>query len=58
MEALGLRRKEQTQPSAVAAQLETAAHRLEQAQENLARLQLMMEDTGWDAITGSAKNDF
>jgi len=58
MESLGLRRKETAEPTVAAWRLEDAAYRLETANENLARLQLMYEDTGWESLTSASRTEF
>ena len=57
MEALGLRSKT-TEPTVAAWRLEDAAYRLETANENLARLQLMYEDAGWESLTATGRTEF
>lgn len=57
MESLGLR-KPASEPTVAAWRLEDAAYRLETANESLARLQLMYEDNGWEALSASGRTDF
>lgn len=56
METLGLRKT--TEPTVEAWRLEDAAYRLETANENLARLQLMYEDSGWESLTAAGRTEF
>ena len=57
MESLGLRKKT-SEPTVAAWRLEDAAYRLDTANESLARLQLMYEDNGWEALSASGRTDF
>jgi hypothetical protein len=58
MEALGLKKATEQEPTVEAWRLEDAAYRLETAKENLARLQLMYEDTGWESLTTIGQREF
>ncbi|MGC0237288.1 hypothetical protein [Arthrobacter sp. SD76] len=60
LESLGLRKPAtETEPrTPEGLRLEDVAHRLETAQENLARLQLMYEDAGWESVTSMGRTDF
>ncbi|WP_275779686.1 hypothetical protein [Paenarthrobacter sp. Y-19] len=58
MEALGLKKAAEQEPTVEAWRLEDAAYRLETANENLARLQLMYEDAGWESLTAVGQREF
>jgi len=58
LESLGLRKPQTQEPTVEAWRLEDAAYRLETTKENLARLQLMYEDSGWESLTAAGRTDF
>lgn len=58
LESLGLRKTSTEVATVEAWRLEDAAYRLETANENLARLQLMYEDTGWESLTAASRTEF
>ncbi|XAZ30662.1 hypothetical protein AAHB34_16075 [Paenarthrobacter ureafaciens] len=58
MEALGFKKATEQEPTVEAWRLEDAAYRLDEAKENLARLQLMYEDTGWESLTAIGQREF
>lgn len=58
LESLGLRKPANEVQTVEAWRLEDAAYRLETAQENLARLQLMYEDAGWESLTSIGRTEF
>jgi hypothetical protein len=57
LESLGIR-KQSPEKMVEAWRLEDAAYRLDTATENLARLQLMYEDGGWEAVTAAGRTEF
>lgn len=58
MEALGFKKPAAEVATVEAWRLEDAAHRLDTANENLARLQLMYEDQGWESLTNAGRTEF
>jgi hypothetical protein len=58
MESLGLRKPQPQEKMTEAWRLEDAAYRLDTATENLARLQLMYEDGGWESLTAVGRTEF
>lgn len=58
LESLGLRKSSNEVATVEAWRLEDAAYRLDTANENLARLQLMYEDTGWESLTAAGRTEF
>jgi hypothetical protein len=58
MEALGFKKATEQEPTVEAWRLEDAAYRLDTATENLARLQLMYEDGGWESLTAAGRTEF
>lgn len=58
MEALGFKKATEQEPTVEAWRLEDAAYRLDTATENLARLQLMYEDAGWESLTAAGRTEF
>lgn len=58
LESLGIRKPANEVATVEAWRLEDAAYRLETANENLARLQLMYEDSGWESITAVGRTEF
>lgn len=58
LESLGIRKPQSPEKMTEAWRLEDASYRLETANENLARLQLMYEDGGWESITAVGRTEF